>query len=37
VLFGVRGRRVRFVAVYDRSAYRTPGALARALQRVRAG
>jgi hypothetical protein len=35
VLFGVRGRSVRFVAVYDRAAYRTPRALAAALRLTR--
>jgi hypothetical protein len=35
VLFGVRGRSVRFVAVVDRAAYRTPRTLAAALRQTR--
>ena len=35
VLFGVRGGAVRFVAVYDRTAYRTRARLAAALRLTR--
>ena len=35
VLYGVRGKAVRFVAVYDRTAYRTRARLAAALRLTR--
>jgi hypothetical protein len=35
VLYGLRGGAVRFVAVYDRAAFRTPARLAAALRRTR--